>query len=137
MSKAFQCSYEMAAHMERIGFPQLVSLGRQRRAKYIRQQQKVQAVLVADGMEENLPPCTDCPPGVFLFCQQTGTECQIFNLYVGKGQVVEHRCFLNILAHKTANPRLTKYCTEDTQIIKHQTQRRPYKKGRKPCEKSL
>lgn len=137
MSKTFQCSFDIALHMHKIGFPQLESLGRQRRAKYIREQLKLQKMQLADNIDEPLPPCVNCPPGVFLFCQQTASECAIFNLYVGyHKQADQHRCFLKFETSKAMNPEFAKYCTEDSQVIKRQESRRKvYQKKEKPCAK--
>ena len=122
----FKCSYSVAAYMESIGFPQLVALGRQRRAKYIRQQLAIQKQFVLEGSKDHLPPCVNCPPGVFLYCQQTSTECKMFTIYLGCGKNKRHKCFDYIETHKRANPEMTKYCTEDVRTITSQADRKPY-----------
>lgn len=60
-----------------------------RKNEYVVIQNKWQKMLAPElASKESLPPCCKCPPTVFCYCEDKGTECAVFEKHscTGKSQ---------------------------------------------------
>jgi len=111
LTKTPRCPVEIYRIAEQEGFAGDLKKGRAERSEYIKQQLKISENMEKSGYgKQQLPPCCDCHELVFMYCEQSGMECKIFQMYVSSGKVPKHRCVERMERVRKANPDLERYC---------------------------